>query len=236
MRPLEVIILAGGLGTRLRTAIGETPKLLAPIGGIPFIEYLLHRLSAQGTYQYIFSLGYGKEEIKSYLSGFKSDQDIRIVEEEEPLGTGGAIKKALSVINGEQVLILNGDTLADLHIESFLNFHQQHQAECSIALRNVEQTTRYGQVVINDQGLILRFMEKEQSAYSGLINTGAYLLDCSRFRKREPKDRFSFEKDYLSPLAGDAPFYGYIQEGFFMDIGTPEDFLRSQHEIKRYDT
>ena len=226
----EVIILAGGLGTRLKAAVPELPKAMAPVLAKPFIGYLVDYLKVQGIERFIFSLGHKSNIIEQYLDT-QYDEIKKIYSvEQEPLGTGGAILLALRHAKEKHVLIVNGDTFFKVDIAALSAFHKERDADCSIALKPMQHFDRYGMVELNDDHSVKGFNEK--SYYSqGLVNGGVYALNVHRFQKESFPDRFSFEKDYMVALHHQRRMYGLIQDAYFIDIGIPADFEKAQTEL-----
>ncbi|MDE3252597.1 MAG: nucleotidyltransferase family protein [Bacteroidota bacterium] len=227
----EAIILAGGLGTRLREAVPDLPKCMAPVNGKPFIDYVLKHLQHQGIRHFIFSLGYKSEAFTGYLEQTLSRDKYSIVIEKEPLGTGGAIRFACSASREEQVLVVNGDSLFAIDLSVQSDFHQSHQADCTLALKPMENFDRYGAVVLEEDQSIRSFQEKKFYA-RGLINGGVYLLNKASFLNEDMPEKFSFETDYLQKLYPVRRFYGVIQEGYFIDIGIPGDYQKAQIDLQ----
>ena len=227
----EAIILAGGLGTRLRSAVPDLPKCMAPVAGRPFLSYVIDQLRMQGVEQFIFSLGYKAEAIQNYLNDNYPTLCYSVVVEDEPLGTGGAIHLAMQKVTGNNVLIANGDTLFRIQLNTLHKTHISQQAECTLALKPMTEFDRYGVVEINDSGRIISFREK-QFYEDGLINGGVYLLNKSAFLENKFPEKFSFEKDYLEKGFKQKSFYGSVQNGYFIDIGIPEDFAKAQLDLK----
>ncbi len=227
----EAIILAGGLGTRLREAVPDLPKCMAPVAGKPFLSYVIDSLRMQGIQMFIFSLGYRSEVIESYLIEEYPTLDYKTVLEKEPLGTGGAIQLALQSASEEDILIANGDTLFKIDLSDMFQVHQQHQAACTLALKPMKDFDRYGLVEINEEACITSFREK-QYYNEGLINGGIYLLNRKRFLAHQFPGIFSFEKDYLEKYFTKGEFYGSVQKGYFIDIGIPGDYAKAQSDLK----
>lgn len=226
----EAIILAGGLGTRLKSAVPDLPKCMAPVNGRPFLAYIIDYYQQQGIEKFIFALGYKHAIISTWLQKEYPALSIQTVIENEPLGTGGAIQLAAKKANGKDVLILNGDTLFKVNLEVLASFHKNAGAACTLALKPMLNFDRYGVVETEADGRIKNFKEK-QHYQQGLINGGVYLLNTGRFRQQQRPEKFSFEKDYLERSFSALPMYGCVQEGYFIDIGIPEDFERAQGEI-----
>ncbi|HET6994105.1 MAG TPA: HAD-IIIA family hydrolase [Chitinophagaceae bacterium] len=231
MKTREAIILAGGLGTRLRDAVPGLPKCMAPVAGRPFLFYVINYLRSQGLERFVFSLGYKHEIIEQWLAQQFATLDYQCVIEEEPLGTGGAILLACSEVKGENVVVANGDTLFKLDISRLLSVHLEKDAACTLALKPMKDFDRYGVVELNENGAIKNFKEK-QFYSSGLINGGIYALNVSKFQSENPPTKFSFEKDYLEKLFPTRKFFGVIDEGYFIDIGIPADYARAQVELQ----
>ncbi len=228
----ECIILAGGLGTRLRSAVPDLPKCMAPVNHRPFLSYVIDYLIEQKVTKFIFALGYMNEHIQSFLAHAYLKLNYKIAIENEPLGTGGAIKNALQKAENEHVMILNGDTLFKVNAEELFNFHTQQHAACTLSLKPMQNFDRYGVVEINKEGCIQSFKEK-QFFKSGLINGGVYILNKNEFLKLPFPDKFSFEKDYLETYFNTEKMMGLIQANYFIDIGIPEDFERAGIELKQ---
>ncbi|MGV3656333.1 MAG: HAD-IIIA family hydrolase [Chitinophagaceae bacterium] len=226
----ESIILAGGLGTRLREAVPDLPKCMAPVGGNPFISYVIDALRRQGVQRFVFSLGYRHDAIEEFLQGHYSTLEYETVVEKEPLGTGGAIALALKACQSENVLIANGDTLFKIDVKSMASLHYKNNAQCTLALKPMQNFERYGVVQTAESGRIVSFREK-QFYKEGLINGGIYLLNKDSFLQKSWPQKFSFEKDYLEKYTAENDFYGSVQTGYFIDIGIPEDYEKAQSEL-----
>jgi D-glycero-alpha-D-manno-heptose 1-phosphate guanylyltransferase len=230
----EAIILAGGLGTRLRSVVSDVPKCMALIGGKPFLHYLIEFLKKNGIEHFIFSVGYLNEVIEKYLNTNYSNLHFTLSCEDEPLGTGGAIKLAAGKASDENALVCNGDTFYQVDIDLLYKFHIQKKAVCSLNLKPMKNFDRYGAVDLNEDHSIKSFKEK-QFYSEGLINGGVYALNIQDFLAEKFPEKFSFEKDYLEKKVK-APkkehgIFGIIQNHYFIDIGIPEDYEKAQHEL-----
>lgn len=230
MQVKEAIVLAGGLGTRLRSAVPDMPKCMAPVNGHPFLAYIIQYYRLQGIQRFIFSLGYKSEIIETWLEKEHPELETSIVIEKEPLGTGGAIQFAASQAKESTTCILNGDTLFKVDLKALASFHHEHAASCTLALKPMKDFDRYGVVETDDKGQITRFLEKQRYA-QGLINGGVYLLNTADLKKAGLPRQFSFEKDFLETHCNQGLLFGQEQSGYFIDIGIPEDFTRAQTEI-----
>jgi len=227
----EAIILAGGLGTRLRSAVPDLPKCMAPVNGIPFITYVIDGLRAQGIEKFIFALGYKSETIVQFVEEVYPQLQVQYSLEEEPLGTGGAIYKACRLASTENIIATNGDTLFHIDISGLANCHMDKQAECTLSLKPMQQFSRYGVVELNAEQAVISFKEK-QFYETGLINGGVYAINVPAFLGKKFDDKFSFEKDFLETYYTEGRMFGFIQDGYFIDIGIPEDYNRAQNELK----
>lgn len=226
----EAIILAGGLGTRLREAVPDLPKCMAPILAKPFIGYLIDYLHQQGIEKFIFSLGYKFNVVEQYLRTQYGNLALTFSVEEAPLGTGGAIKLACTRATEKSVLVLNGDTFFKVNLQQFAAFHDTKDAACSLAIKPMVNTDRYGLVELDDNNAVSSFKEKRYYE-KGLINGGVYALQSATFLQGSFPEKFSFENDFLQRFASSGQFYGFVQDQYFIDIGIPEDFERAQTEL-----
>ncbi len=226
----EAIILAGGLGTRLREAVPELPKCMAPVAERPFLFYVINYLRSQGIEKFIFSLGYKHEVIEAYLAEQFATLIFQIAIEASPLGTGGAIQLALTKATEENILVVNGDTLFKGDLKSAANFHSEKNAECSLLLKPMNNFDRYGVVETNTESKVISFKEK-QLYTTGNINAGVYLINQEKFLALQFPEKFSFENDYLNKYYATNNIFGLIQNTYFIDIGIPEDFARAQIEL-----
>ena len=232
----EAIILAGGLGTRLRTVISDIPKCLAPINGVPFLHYLVDYLQKQGIESFIFSVGYLHEKVEKFLLANYPDLKYQLALEQEPLGTGGAIKLAIQKAKEKNVIVCNGDTMFKIDVKALSVFHLDKNAACTLSLKPMENFERYGVVEIDKKGKVNSFKEK-QFYHSGLINGGVYALNTSQFSEDDLPNIFSFEKDYLEKKVNiesnnGSEIFGFIQDQYFIDIGIPEDYEKAERELR----
>lgn len=228
----EAIILAGGLGTRLRTAVPDVPKCMAPVAGRPFLSYVIDYFIKQGIEKFVFSIGYKHEVIEDYLAAVYNKLNYSTSVEEEPLGTGGAIHTACNIATSEDVLILNGDTFFEVDVDALSSFHLAKNAECTIALKEMHNTDRYGVVETDTSGRIISFKEKKFYETS-VINGGVYALNRERFLQEQFPQKFSFEKDYFERYYRDKQIFGVKQDGYFIDIGIPGDFEQAQKDFTK---
>lgn len=221
---MDVIILAGGLGTRLRSVVKDVPKCMAPVGGKPFLWYLLHQLSNYNIGHVVLSVGYLREVIFEWIeqSGIEWPFSIDYAIEEQPLGTGGGIRLALSKCVDNEVLILNGDTFFNVDLSSFLSKHRKSSLPMSVALKPMKDFDRYGNVTCVDN-VITEFHEKQPCA-EGLINGGVYLVNRNQLSLDSLPQKFSFETEVLQPMSLQRQISGFAFKDYFIDIGIPEDY------------
>jgi D-glycero-alpha-D-manno-heptose 1-phosphate guanylyltransferase len=227
----EAIILAGGLGTRLRSAVPDLPKCLAPVAGKPFLCYVINHLQSQGITHFIFSLGYKSEMVEEFLQKEFPSLFLKTSIETEPLGTGGAIKKALEKAKEKSVLIANGDTLFKIDVPLLTGFHTLSGANCTLSLKPMKNFDRYSIVEVDADNVITNFKAK-QYVESGCINGGMYALHKNKFLDEDLPKKFSFEKDYLEHYYKKRRMFGLMQDEYFIDIGIPEDYERAQEDLK----
>ncbi len=219
---MTAIILAGGLGTRLRSVLKDVPKCMAPINGIPLLSYILKKLSLSGFNTVILAVGYLKELIiDKYGSNFEN-MKIQYSIEDEPLGTGGAILKASYLIKDDYFFVLNGDTYFDLDYELMFT----KKSDFLIASKKINDVSRYGRLVI-EANIITAFVEKGINGI-GYINGGIYLIRKTFLNGFSFPNKFSFEKDFLEKNVNKKKFMALNFDGLFIDIGIPDDYLLAQ--------
>jgi D-glycero-alpha-D-manno-heptose 1-phosphate guanylyltransferase len=226
----EAIILAGGLGTRLRPVVADLPKCMAPVGGKPFLHFVVEQLKRQGVEKFIISLGYKHQVITDWLNDQYPMLRVQYSIEEEPLGTGGAVQLAGKLATGKNVFVLNGDTYFNIDLQLLSVFHETMKADCTLSLKPMQDFDRYGMVELNSDHSIASFREKSHYE-SGFINGGIYTLNADRFLQEGLPRKFSFEKDYLELFFEKRKMYGLVQDEYFIDIGIPEDYERAQKEM-----
>jgi len=226
---MEAIILAGGLGTRLKSVAGNLPKPMVPVGSKPFLALLLDELISQNVDRIILSIGYKHETFLSYFKDTYKSCEIVYSIEDKPMGTGGAIKYALNHAQSENILVINGDTLFRVPLKEMLNFHLKYRFDLTMALKPMKNFERYGSVILS-QNKIIRFEEKKYKLH-GNINGGIYILKKNLFQQFELPDRFSFETDYLKQNLNKVQMGGFIADEYFIDIGIPEDYEKALSDL-----
>jgi D-glycero-alpha-D-manno-heptose 1-phosphate guanylyltransferase len=226
---MEAIILAGGMGTRLASRLNGVPKPMAPVAGRPFLEILLRQIQRAGCTRALLSVGYLHSVIESHFGNSFLGLRLDYIVEDVPLGTGGAIRRALPLASEMSVLVLNGDTFLQADYAAMMRFHLAQAAGITIAVTHQADVARYGGVTIKD-GHIVSFQEKGQRT-AGFINAGAYVLDTNLQWPQSLAEKFSFETDFLVPETNRLAPAAYEVNGFFLDIGVPEDLDRAQTEL-----
>lgn len=228
----EAIILAGGLGTRLRSEIGESPKSLAPVNGQPFLVYLLRYLKNQGITSVVISVGYKGELIQQAIGTNFEGITIQYAVENEPMGTGGGMKLALEKIKSDCVFVFNGDTYFDIDLGKLLQTHINKKSNCTIALKELQNVERYGSVEMNEEQKITAFKEK-QFREKTLINGGIYCINRGVLIHYPVGTPFSFETNYLEKNTPAKNIFGCLFDSYFMDIGVPEDYHQFEKDMQK---
>jgi NDP-sugar pyrophosphorylase family protein len=229
---MEAIILAGGMGTRLKSVVSDVPKPMALINGKPFLCYMLDELIGNNFTDVILSVGYKKETIIDYFGEKYKEINLKYSEETEPLGTGGAIKQALNMVTQTNVFVLNGDTFFVIDYKRLFRQHVNNRAQLTISLKEMHHFDRYG-TVVTSKNKVIDFQEKRFLA-KGNINGGIYVLCKDLFNSIVMPQKFSFEVDFLEKYYNKLVFETFMSNGYFIDIGVPEDYLRAQKELKSH--
>jgi D-glycero-alpha-D-manno-heptose 1-phosphate guanylyltransferase len=236
---MEAIVLAGGLGTRLASRLHGLPKPMAPVAGRPFLEILLNQLRRSGCTRVLLSVGQQHTVIQDHFGASFHGIEVDYVVESVPLGTGGAIRLALAQAREESVLVLNGDTFLDADYAAMLRFHASQGAAVTLAVVHRDDVSRYGSVTIEGQRIV-GFEEKGSSspdqtragpANSGWISAGTYVLSRDLAWPPALPGKFSIEFDFFVPEVARLRPAAWKVDGFFLDIGIPEDLDRAQTEL-----
>ncbi|MDI6716967.1 MAG: nucleotidyltransferase family protein [Actinomycetota bacterium] len=232
---IKTFILAGGLGTRLRSKISDLPKSMAPVAGRPFLEWQLMALKEQGFTDVVLCVGYLAEKIIDYFGdGSKFGMNIDYSIEREPLGTAGAIRNASKFVDST-FLLLNGDTFFDVDYRGLLEFHEAKDVMLSLSLIMAEDVSRYGSVAVDINNRVVGFKEKQASSQGfGYINAGVYAAEPSILNYIAPQKAVSLENNVIPTIMETGRVYGYISDGYFIDIGTPESYEVAQKFFERY--
>ncbi len=231
----EVIILAGGFGTRLSNVVSDLPKCMAPINGKPFLDYQLDYLDVFGIERVILSVGYLHEKIIEHYGDHYKNFKLDYAIEKEPLGTGGGLKLAMKMAKGSLVYVLNGDTFYHIDYKKFLDIHRGMEAKLSIVLRELDDVKRYGSIERDESKRITGFWEKNQKSGKGFINGGVYIFNKRFFESQNLPDKFSLEKDFFEKIYKTEKIYGILCRQYFIDIGVPEDYKKAQDEFKDFE-
>ncbi len=227
---MKALILAGGFGTRLQGVVKDVPKPMASIAGKPFLEHQIRYLKRQGINEFILGVHYKSDVIKSYFgNGMRQDVSITYSEEDSPLGTGGAIKLAQKFIDGP-FLVLNGDSYTDLDLGKFMRFHEKNNSVASMVLQKMEKdNSHYGNVELEGD-TIKRYSEKK-SVGKGLSNSGIYLFDQEIFDYIPGSKKISLEERVFPELVKKGAISGFVNKGYFVDIGRPETYLQFKKDF-----
>lgn len=226
---MDVVVLAGGFGSRLRPWTESIPKPLLPILDKSMIEHVVEILPESLVDRVLIAAGYGIEKMRSHFANTPLPYEVKIIEETEPLGTGGAIANCKPHLSGGTFCVINGDLITSLRVEEMLDFHRSNGGIATIALWEVEDPSRFGVADFRQEsGKIMRFQEKPpiEEAYSNLINAGTYILEPEIFNLM-PNGAHSIERDIYEDLAETGGLNGFPYEGWFVDAGTPGSFIEA---------
>lgn len=230
---MKLIILAGGLGTRLRSSVPNLPKAMAEINKKPFLKYLIDYFLEQNNFQIYISTGYKSEVIENFIKENYSNKNIKCVKEIEPLGTGGAIKNLIDkkyIGEDEDFFVINGDTFLDIRLEELSFFHYNNNCDITLTLFSMKDFDRYGSVELKNNKII-SFCEKKYCR-SGLINSGVYMIHSNVFNKYKLPPNFSFE-EFLIENIMKMNIGGFVPKSkYFIDIGIPSDYEKAQNDFK----
>ena len=230
--PKEAIILAGGKGTRLQSISANLPKPMMPVCGKPFLKYLLHKLLSTGLQRAILSVGYKHEIIRSYFGDNFEGMRLDYCVEATPLGTGGALAEAIRLTDVDNLLVLNGDSYYNINLLALFKYHLEFDGDLTIALKQLADCARFGTVTVQ-AGRVIAFKEKVFSG-CGFMNSGIYAIN-RRILCTLPIGRtYSFETDILTTIAATHRILPYHTDGYFIDIGTPDDYQRAQKEFSAF--
>jgi len=224
----DVLVLCGGLGKRLRADIGDSQKVLAPISGQPFLQRILRHLQAQGFSRTVLGTGYKSASVEEYCSGRDFGLRIEFCEEPEPLGTGGAVKHAISMIQSDPFFVLNGDSFCALDYRRMLDVHLERKSLITVLLHRVQDSRDYGTVMLDEQQRIISFKEKTADRGEAFVNAGIYCMNRTVFSFMPACDKFSLEEDFFPSLLK-LDCFGYVTDQPFIDIGTPQRYGQAQH-------
>lgn len=229
---INVVILGGGLGTRLQSVVRESPKVLASVNEKPFLEFLLNQLNNSHFRKIILCTGYLSDQIEKQFGKKYKKLNLNYSVEQSPLGTAGGLRNAYPLFDSETILVMNGDSYCKVDFKKFWQFHQIKKAKASILLTSVSDTRRYGKVDVRGSKIV-GFSEKNKKKGSGCINAGIYLIDKNLIFEIPKDKKLSLEKDIFPNLVGSG-FYGLKSKDKFIDIGTPESYEVAQNFFANY--
>lgn len=231
----EAIILAGGFGTRLQSVVNDVPKPMAPVNAKPFLDYIFLYLRHYGITHVVLSTGYLAHKVSDRYKQEFDGIRVSYAVEETPLGTGGGIRLAMEQCHTEYILVLNGDSFFDVDLNTYTAQYSSCGAGGALALRKVENAARYGTISLGSDQRIAAFKEKDSVEKPGLINGGVYLLNRKIFLEHTPAAKaFSIEKDFFETKLSGIKFCGFEHDGYFIDIGIPEDYQQAQEDFKEF--
>ena len=237
---MEAIILAGGLGTRLRSMVPDLPKPLAPIGGKPFLDYLLNYWQGQGVKRFVLSVGYKQEMIRDHFGSKYKNAKVDYVVEQKPLGTGGGLLLSMKSLKlNKPFLVLNGDTFFNVNLSDLLDHHSTCKADITLSLVKISNNRRYSGVILDKDERIIRSLEKRSNiSGSKWANGGVYVLKpnlLKEYQDHYPK-KYSLEDELLPDLLRkNKRIAGFISQENFIDIGLPEDYRQAEGILSQYD-
>ena len=226
---MKAIVLCGGLGTRLGALTHETPKPLLEVAGRPFITHVLDHLAASGTTEIVLAVSFQWQKLRDALGASWQGLTLHYSVESEPLGTGGAVRHAMNQVGWFDAIVANGDTLLKMNPQLLSDAATQHSADVVLALKRVDDASRYGRVRIEADSRVVAFEEKGQSG-EGLINAGLYWMRAKVLDKA-PDEVFSLERDLMAEYVTELAMYGVETPGYFVDMGIPEDLERARREL-----
>jgi mannose-1-phosphate guanylyltransferase len=231
---MQSLILAGGKGTRLRPLTMHTPKPIMPIANRPFLYYQLELLKRANVHDCILSLSYQPQKIEDkFGDGTLYDMRVSYTVEASPLGTAGAYRHAEGLIN-ESTIVFNGDVLTDIDLNEVIHFHREKNALATLVLTPVENPTAYGLVETDEDGRIQRFLEKPklEEITCNTINAGIYILEPEVLEYIPAGESYMFEYGvFPALLKNNAPFYAYIYDGYWRDIGSSASYLQANLDV-----
>lgn len=227
MNSTDVIILAGGLGTRLKPVVSDRQKVMATVAGRPFLSILLDQISKAGFKRVIICTGYMADQVEMGFGPEYKGLSMIYSRENIPLGTGGALGNALPLISSETVMVMNGDSFIDVDLNLFLQWFIGKGCDAALVLTKMNNASRYGIVHVDANSLITAFQEKNTIGRFHWINAGVYLLKKAVIRTIPQERPFSLEQEFFPSLAG-RDFHGYCSEAKFTDIGLPESYVAAK--------
>ncbi len=232
LKNINAVILCGGLGKRLRSVVGESQKIMAQVDGQPFLDILLTYLKIQGIKRVVLCTGYKADSVEHYYRENTQGLTIEFSREEEPLGTGGALKNAQNLIKSDSFFLLNGDSFCAADLNAFFDFHQIKKSMATVAVSKVTDGKDYGTITLDPNFKITAFKEKDQKSANAYVNAGIYCFNKQVFSLMPDQQKFSLECD-LFPKLVNKDLYGFVIKEEFFDIGTPERYNQIKNILKK---
>ncbi|MEW6088410.1 MAG: nucleotidyltransferase family protein [bacterium] len=229
---ISTLILCGGFGKRLRPIVSDRQKALADIMGNPFITFILDQISNAGGEDVILCTGFMSGQVKNLLGDRYKTLYLRYSEENEPLGTAGAVRNAAGMVKSDAIMIFNGDSYCNINPQTLLEWHTAIKASCTLLLVQVPDVSRYGCVNFDSSYMITSFDEKKANKGSGWINSGIYCINRELIASMQEKKNISFEKDFFPKMIGNGLF-AFPQDAEFIDIGTPDSYKEAENFFKK---
>ena len=228
---MTALILAGGKGARLRSVVSDRSKVMAEVSGRPFITFLIDQLAAADFRKTVISTGYMAETVADGLGDAYRSVELQYSLEHQPLDTGGALRYSLPLLDGDYVLVMNGDSYVDIDLKAYLKWFFDRKREASLLLVEVPDTRRFGSVTVDSDERLISFSEKRKTSGKGWINGGIYIIKTSLVESIPPSVPCSLEREFFPGLLG-GNIFGYTYAGAFLDIGTPESFAEADRFMK----
>ena len=229
---IDAVVLCGGLGRRLRRVLGGRQKVLASVGGHPFLDIILSHLKKQGIRRVVLCTGYKADLIEQYYSLENFGLKIEFSREQQPLGTGGAIQQARSLVRSNPFFALNGDSFCPANLRKFFKLYREKKGIASVVVSSVKDKKDFGSIALDRSGRIVSFEEKKEGTASRLVNAGIYCFDKKIFPLMPRRKGFSLEYDCF-PRWVEHGVFGYVTERKFYDIGTPERLKKAKQIFKK---
>lgn len=227
---MEAVVLAGGFGTRLKSVVSDVPKPMAPIGNRPFLALLLEYGRRNGVTRAILATGFLSDVIESWFVEHDVGVEIVFSKEDVPLGTGGGLRQALSLVEGTHAVVLNGDTFLGVRYDALQSALNDRPAKLAMGLKHVDEASRYETVDI-DAGHVIAMNPRGRQG-PGLINAGVYMVAKDLLSRSDLPEHFSFENDFLKPRLGELRPTAVPTDAYFIDIGVPDDYARACRELE----
>lgn len=231
---LQAVILCGGLGTRISKVVKDVPKSLIRVSDdTRFLDILINFLGDNGINEIIFCVGFKQDQIIDHITKREKGKDFlfKFSREKELLGTGGAVKNALPLLDDGDFILMNGDSFTKIDLTSFIRDHKRDGRSVSILVKKVLDSSRYGSVLLDDKNLVTGFQEKTQNK-EGYINLGVYIISKTKVNWSEFPSTFSFEREFLPKMCNKNTVKAFITDGYFIDIGVPEDLMRFRSDLR----